>query len=108
MSFDIYGNNLRSGHCEVHPHVHESYPCSVCYGESTSKKSANSRQKEVDKHYSDMQNAHERAYYEDLAIGYSFKYKMIARMYVLITSFQVKFKEYKEVQFTKTMTKHYK
>ncbi len=30
MSHDIYGGSLRRGHCEVHPHVHESYPCSVC------------------------------------------------------------------------------
>lgn len=37
MSFDIYGNNLRSGHCEVHPHVHESYPCSACMQESRSR-----------------------------------------------------------------------
>lgn len=34
MSFDIYGNTLRSGHCEVHPHVHEEFPCSVCMAES--------------------------------------------------------------------------
>ncbi len=34
MAFDIYGGNLRGGHCEVHPHVHEEYPCSVCYSES--------------------------------------------------------------------------
>lgn len=30
MSYDIYGNTLRRGHCEVHPHVAEEYPCSVC------------------------------------------------------------------------------
>jgi hypothetical protein len=30
MAFDIYGNRLRQGYCEVHPHVHESYPCSEC------------------------------------------------------------------------------
>lgn len=30
MSYDIYGEPLRRGHCEVHPHVHEEYPCSVC------------------------------------------------------------------------------
>ena len=35
MSFDIYGNNLRRGHCEVHPHVHEEYPCSVCIAEAS-------------------------------------------------------------------------
>lgn len=35
MSFDIYGNNLMSGHCEVHPFVHESYPCSICIREAS-------------------------------------------------------------------------
>lgn len=30
MAFDIYGGNLRPGHCEVHPHVHEEFPCHVC------------------------------------------------------------------------------
>ena len=33
MSWDIYGNPLRRGHCEVHPHVHEEYPCSICMAE---------------------------------------------------------------------------
>lgn len=33
MSFDIYGQNLRRGYCEVHPDVHEEYPCSVCIAE---------------------------------------------------------------------------
>lgn len=30
MSWDIYGNPLRRGHCEVHPHIAEEYPCCVC------------------------------------------------------------------------------
>lgn len=34
MPFDIYGNNLRNGYCEVHPYVHEEYPCSMCYMEN--------------------------------------------------------------------------
>ncbi len=33
MSWDIYGNPLQRGHCEVHPHVHEEYPCSLCMSE---------------------------------------------------------------------------
>ena len=33
MAFDIYGNTLRGGHCEVHPHVHQEYPCDLCMGE---------------------------------------------------------------------------
>lgn len=37
MSYDIYGNRLRRGHCEVHPHVHEEYPCSVCMQETNNR-----------------------------------------------------------------------
>jgi len=33
MAYDIYGNNLKRGHCEVHPQVAEEYPCSLCYAE---------------------------------------------------------------------------
>lgn len=38
MSFDIYGNNLLRGHCEVHPYVHEPYPCSVCFRDADEQK----------------------------------------------------------------------
>lgn len=31
MAYDIYGNDLRRGYCEVHPHVHQEYPCDICY-----------------------------------------------------------------------------
>ena len=30
MARDIYGGQLGRGHCEVHPHVGEEYPCSLC------------------------------------------------------------------------------
>jgi hypothetical protein len=30
MAYDIYGNNLRRGYCEVHPHVNQEYPCDIC------------------------------------------------------------------------------
>lgn len=33
MSWDIYGNPLRRGYCEVHPDVHEEYPCRYCMAE---------------------------------------------------------------------------
>ena len=33
MSWDIYGNPLRRGYCEVHPDVHQEYPCSICMTE---------------------------------------------------------------------------
>lgn len=44
MSFDIYGNNLKRGHCEVHSHIAEEYPCSVCMQESQLKKVASNAQ----------------------------------------------------------------
>lgn len=28
--WDIYGERLTRGHCKVHPHVAEEYPCIVC------------------------------------------------------------------------------
>jgi len=30
MAYDIYGNYLKLGHCEVHPNIKEPYPCSQC------------------------------------------------------------------------------
>ena len=30
MAWDIYGNNLRRGYCEVHPDVPQEYPCMYC------------------------------------------------------------------------------
>jgi hypothetical protein len=30
MGFDIYGERLARGHCEVHPWFAEEYPCSLC------------------------------------------------------------------------------
>ena len=34
MPWDIYGERLTPGYCEVHPHVHEEYPCSVCLSDN--------------------------------------------------------------------------
>lgn len=33
MAYDIFGNVLAAGHCEVHAHVREEYPCSLCIRE---------------------------------------------------------------------------
>jgi len=30
MAYDIYGNDLRRGFCEVHPFVQQEYPCHIC------------------------------------------------------------------------------
>ncbi|MCL6479316.1 MAG: hypothetical protein K6T65_13065 [Peptococcaceae bacterium] len=34
MAYDIYGERLLPGHCEVHPWVHVEYPCPVCIREA--------------------------------------------------------------------------
>jgi len=34
MSYDIYGEHLRPGFCEVHPYVESSYPCPICITEN--------------------------------------------------------------------------
>jgi len=33
MAYDIFGQPLRPGYCEVHPDVPEPYPCYVCLQE---------------------------------------------------------------------------
>lgn len=68
MSWDIYGNPLQRGHCEVHPHVHEEYPCSVCISE----KAAHERQSGCDgncesAHYLGQAQEHIQRLQSDLA-----------------------------------------
>jgi len=48
MSYDIYGQSLRRGHCEVHPDIHQEYPCVMCLA----------RERE------DQENREERDHYE--------------------------------------------
>lgn len=56
MSYDIYGNPLQRGHCEVHPHVHEEYPCSVCIQENNNR---NAHKQSESDHYEIMRLEHE-------------------------------------------------
>jgi len=58
MSWDIYGQPLKGGHCEVHPDVHESYPCSLCYAQ---REREQMRQREHDEYM----RAEREAYYEE-------------------------------------------
>ena len=53
MSWDIYGNPLARGHCEVHPHIHEEYPCSICLSEIRQREQA-TQQSETE-HYMQME-----------------------------------------------------
>lgn len=45
--YDVYGNRLRKGHCEVHPKVAEEYPCFLCI---QSRKEFEDRRKEKRNH----------------------------------------------------------
>jgi len=38
MSYDIYGERLQRGHCEVHPWVAVEWPCPICMQESSAQK----------------------------------------------------------------------
>lgn len=60
MAFDIYGNNLRRGHCEVHPNVHEEYPCALCCAEK--------QNYDAQQH---AQSAYEEGYQQGLIDGYN-------------------------------------
>ena len=64
MSYDIWGNPLPRGHCEVHPHVHEEYPCSVCMAEKRSREQA-SQQSEAE-HYLQVEIDRLKAERDDL------------------------------------------
>ena len=33
IEYDIYGDRLKPGHCEVHPHMPFEYPCPECRNE---------------------------------------------------------------------------
>lgn len=35
MNYDIYGHELATGHCEVHPDVQHPYPCPCCYDDGS-------------------------------------------------------------------------
>lgn len=50
MAYDIYGQNLAPGACEVHPHINQEYPCSQCLAD----KDAAQRRKYPEPDYKDV------------------------------------------------------
>lgn len=70
MAYDIYGNNLRIGYCEVHPQVNEEYPCSLCYADGKIREQHNT---ELTKYY----KIQEEEYYKSMR-DESAKEKLIA------------------------------
>ena len=51
MPYDIYGQSLRSGHCEVHPDVHQEYPCYLCVTENQQRQEHMTQQRQYEEEY---------------------------------------------------------
>ena len=103
MAYDIYGQNLASGHCEVHPWVGESYPCSLCYAENASR---NQKQYDYDtraeaEYYAEM----ERAHYEELARKNNLLYRMLCYVALSVSKLNERVQKYKEKMFNKVIEK---
>jgi hypothetical protein len=85
--YDIYGGHLRRGHCEVHPWVHEYYPCSVCHSESTNTKVEDPErvfQKWSEEKHLEFYVQQERKYYESLAREKSRMYRIVDLLATII------------------------
>lgn len=55
MAWDIHGNRLERGHCEVHPWIHQEYPCGLCCRE----RDDHERQRaEQDRYYREQEDAY--------------------------------------------------
>jgi len=107
MAYDIYGNNLARGHCEVHPWVGESYPCSLCYAEN-----ANRNQKQPDydtraeaEYYAEMEREMERAHYEELARKNNLLYRMLCYVALSVSKLNERVQKYKETMFNRVIQK---
>lgn len=55
MAWDIHGEPLAPGHCEVHPWVHEPYPCGICISEG---QRADEARREEEEHWEREAAAH--------------------------------------------------
>ena len=64
MSYDIYGNNLASGHCEVHPWVHCEYPCPVCLADYDRDRVKKTNQEKAEQEYADYWHTQQVIYHE--------------------------------------------
>lgn len=77
MVYDIYGNRLRKGYCEVHPNVPEIYPCFRCECEYQNKVDAMW-------HHKQMQKEYDETILKEYIIDYSKKNSRLYRFLLLI------------------------
>lgn len=99
MTYDIYGNHLRRGHCEVHPWVHEEYPCSICYSESVKRKVKAPEvkfQEWAEAQQAEFYAQQERDYYESLARQRSLMYRIVDLLATIIGGMNNSILKYRE------------
>lgn len=103
MAYDIYGQKLASGHCEVHPWVGETYPCSLCYAESKLKHGL------IQKEYKSVEAEHqaemERAHLEELARKNNVLYRMLCYVALAVSILNERVQKYKEKMFNRVIQK---
>lgn len=58
MNYDIFGNSLRSGFCEVHPWVEMPYPCSECAHDDAETRALKAAE---DAYYADLERDYNRS-----------------------------------------------
>lgn len=68
MPFDIYGESLRRGYCEVHPHVNQSYPCDLCYAEHDRQSEKEREKKQYEAMEREMYAEQERQYWKAMEL----------------------------------------
>ena len=103
MAYDIYGQKLASGHCEVHPWVGETYPCSLCYAESMLKHYP--RQKEYKSAAAEHQAEMERAHREELARKNNLLYRMLCYVALVVSKLNERVQKYKEKMLSRVAQK---
>ena len=103
MAYDIYGEKLASGHCEVHPWVGETYPCSLCYAESMLKHAP--RQKEYKSAAAQHQAEMERAHFEELVRQNNLLYRMLCYVALVVSKLNEQVQKYKEKMLSRVAQK---
>jgi hypothetical protein len=68
MAWDIYGNNLRRGYCEVHPDVPQEYPCMYCMQDIDRENRYQDEQGLIDAYHKEQMELVEREYRENAEI----------------------------------------
>jgi hypothetical protein len=65
MAWDIYGNTLRRGYCEVHPDVPQEYPCIFCMRDIENENRQRDEQALIDAYHQEQMETIEREYHQD-------------------------------------------